>query len=177
MYYLQLARKMCQHLKTRTSDYYMLILMTIGFASPSSRRKAGGLFRAEAETGPVAIFLFGQRLAQFHAYAGHHFGSTGTRARQAQTGVQRRLSCHAAGVRTAGEDARLRQVHDILKARISYIPGSHPSSVLLQSGAERNGRRVHERGERAVQGLRIPVRSDWSTRRSCDDGDYPAPRE
>ncbi|ELR14747.1 fungal Zn(2)-Cys(6) binuclear cluster domain containing protein [Acanthamoeba castellanii str. Neff] len=39
MYYLQLARKMCQHLDTRSSDYYMLILMTIGLASPHHEEK------------------------------------------------------------------------------------------------------------------------------------------
>jgi len=39
MYYLQLARKMCQHLDTRSSEYYLPILMAIGFTSPHHEEK------------------------------------------------------------------------------------------------------------------------------------------
>ena len=53
MYYLQLARKMCQHLKTRTSDYYMLILMTIGFASPHPEEKLEVFSELKQRLGPL----------------------------------------------------------------------------------------------------------------------------
>lgn len=53
MYYLQLARKMCQHLKARSSDYYMLILMTIGFASPHPEEKLEVFTELKQRLGPL----------------------------------------------------------------------------------------------------------------------------
>eukprot|EP00005_Dracoamoeba_jomungandri_P004700 CAMPEP_0174257874 /NCGR_PEP_ID=MMETSP0439-20130205/6980_1 /TAXON_ID=0 /ORGANISM="Stereomyxa ramosa, Strain Chinc5" /LENGTH=474 /DNA_ID=CAMNT_0015341167 /DNA_START=477 /DNA_END=1898 /DNA_ORIENTATION=+ len=60
MYYLQLAKNMCHHLDTRSTDYYMLILMTIGFASPHPDEKIEVFTELKQRIGPLVSDVLGR---------------------------------------------------------------------------------------------------------------------
>ena len=80
----------------------------------ASRRKTGGFLGTQAEVGPTALLIAGQRVAELHADSRDHLGAAGAGAGEAQTRVQRRLPGDASGVGAAGEDAGVGQVHQLL---------------------------------------------------------------